>query len=435
MRTKRSESGQVIFLLLIGMVSLLAFAGLAIDGGRVFSERRTIQNIADTASFTGALRIGQELGAISSAVLDNAKAAAYDRAADNGYPQTGDPDVTVNVTIDTVTEAPYYLVIVDITSKVDPTFIQIVYSGELNTAARAVARVLPKTNVGYGNAMMSLSTECEAIEFSGNSDINVTGSGIYSNSDSACSCGVVSTGNGSAHVEQEITTPAGGPVADGDPTCDTGSGDHTAGDHVYGASPLPILEVPPVDCSLPMPYITVTENPPGSRNYDITPGRWSGANLNNGTRTYNFLPGLYCLSGNLTMNGSTVNGDGVLFYMESGWFIISGGTVNLTAPSGGFEDKSGQDWDGMLVYIAEGNSRTFEVSGNAEVEMVGTIYAPSPSHPTSDPKCYLNGGGDTWSLNLQLICYKIELRGDGTLDINYDGSNHYKPPVEIDLVE
>ncbi|HDQ73886.1 MAG TPA: hypothetical protein ENN19_17585 [Chloroflexi bacterium] len=50
---KRSEEGQVLVLLVFGIIALLAVAGLAIDGGTVFLQRRRMQNSADASALAG----------------------------------------------------------------------------------------------------------------------------------------------------------------------------------------------------------------------------------------------------------------------------------------------------------------------------------------------------------------------------------------------
>ena len=49
----RPEEGQVLVLLVLGMIGLLAFTALAIDGGMILVERRSAQNAADASSLTG----------------------------------------------------------------------------------------------------------------------------------------------------------------------------------------------------------------------------------------------------------------------------------------------------------------------------------------------------------------------------------------------
>lgn len=45
-----SEKGQALILITLGIIALIGFTALAIDGGRAFEERRHAQNAADTAA-------------------------------------------------------------------------------------------------------------------------------------------------------------------------------------------------------------------------------------------------------------------------------------------------------------------------------------------------------------------------------------------------
>lgn len=53
MKSMREESGQSLVLIAFGMIALLVVAGLAIDGGMVFLERRRMQNAADASALAG----------------------------------------------------------------------------------------------------------------------------------------------------------------------------------------------------------------------------------------------------------------------------------------------------------------------------------------------------------------------------------------------
>ena len=50
---KRDEQGVTIVLVAISLVALLTMTGLAIDGGRLYSDRRQVQNAADSAALAG----------------------------------------------------------------------------------------------------------------------------------------------------------------------------------------------------------------------------------------------------------------------------------------------------------------------------------------------------------------------------------------------
>ncbi len=74
---KAQQSGQAILWVVVMLPLFLSVVGLAMDGGVVFSARRELQNVADSAARAGAMQIDQ--GAYressgSTVVLDQASA-------------------------------------------------------------------------------------------------------------------------------------------------------------------------------------------------------------------------------------------------------------------------------------------------------------------------------------------------------------------------
>ena len=51
---QKSEKGQALAFIVVGFIVILGFVGLAIDGGRVYSDRRHAQNSSDASSLAGA---------------------------------------------------------------------------------------------------------------------------------------------------------------------------------------------------------------------------------------------------------------------------------------------------------------------------------------------------------------------------------------------
>ena len=418
MNSKKTESGQVLFLLVIGIVSLIGFTALAIDGGRLYSERRNAQGVSDTSAFTGALYIGRSSGIIDGTVIADARLAALERAKDNGY-DNADPDVIVEVTV--VPDGYYYLVTVKITSEIDPTFVQLVYSGPLKVEAKSVARVLPLDDLGFGQALFSLNdSACKAMKFSGSSDIDINGSGILSNSD-CCPSAISFEGDSNTDIEDDVS--AAGCVYTG------GSAAYSASSTNTGVPPVPPFNMPVPDCT-GMNWGTSIYNG-GTDTITFFPGKYDGLSFNKPARTYNFEPGLYCIVDipGFTIRNGNVNGDRVMFYVTIGRFKITGGVVDLRAAhDSSITDMSGEVWNGMLVYMDPGNPNDVVINGNSGSYFQGTIYAPSA-------ECQLNGNGITESIDLSLICDTIDIQGDAGLLINFNEANHYQPPTSLDLVE
>ncbi|PKN92373.1 MAG: hypothetical protein CVU44_14640 [Chloroflexi bacterium HGW-Chloroflexi-6] len=91
----------------------------------------------------------------------------------------------------------------------------------------------------------------------------------------------------------------------------------------------------------------------------------------------NLDPGLYCITGDVTMNaGDVVTGDDVTLYFLDGKVTINGGaTVNLSAPS---RDDASPALKNILFYVpgAAGKGQAVKINGNSDSYFTGTIYAP-----------------------------------------------------------
>lgn len=60
-RSLTDDSGQVAPMALVFMLGILAVAGLVIDGGVLFSSRRSLQSLADGAARAGAMSIDEQV--------------------------------------------------------------------------------------------------------------------------------------------------------------------------------------------------------------------------------------------------------------------------------------------------------------------------------------------------------------------------------------
>lgn len=402
---KRTETGQVLVLLTVGIITLLGFTALAIDGGRLYSERRTVQGVSDTASLTGALYIAQQLEeGVDASDLLNAEAAAYQRAANNGYDST----VTdVNIWNDT----SFYYVQTTIHTSIPPTIVQLVYDGPLNVAATSQARV-PINNVfGLGQALVSLGKgDCPhpGINFAGAADFIVHNTGIYSNSN--CDPSIDFDGGADADIDGFIS--AVGTVTD-------------AGD----VESLGIVSATPVDFKLTtepycddLPSLTATGN-------SLAPGRYPNGITVNGNASVTLAPGLYCLGNDLRVTNGVLTGEGVTIYMVNGGVTINGGDHVLTAPSGDqWQDGAEKYWNGMLFFFANSNNSDLSIAGNAASTFTGTIY-------NYNGDCSLSGTESAVAFHTQVVCDQVSVSGTGYLDITYNPDEQFLPPTTIDLVE
>lgn len=118
----------------------------------------------------------------------------------------------------------------------------------------------------------------------------------------------------------------------------------------------------------------------------------------------------YLKQGSFDVNGNqNISAAGVTFYLENGNFKWNGNSdINLSAPTEG-------PYKGLLVYLPEGNSSGITLNGNSDVNIVGTILAPS-----SEVK--LTGNSDLTSYHSQIICYTMNVQGnfEGMIDFKDD---------------
>jgi Flp pilus assembly protein TadG len=86
-RRMHDEHGAALVLLALSITALVAVAGLALDGGRVYGERREMQNAADTAAMAGTRQLDQFLTG-KTADASTIATAAKDTAEKNGADRT-----------------------------------------------------------------------------------------------------------------------------------------------------------------------------------------------------------------------------------------------------------------------------------------------------------------------------------------------------------
>jgi len=437
MQNTNSEKGQALILIAFGIVALIAFTALSVDGGRVFSDRRNAQNAADTSALAAALAYMRD---------ENYQTKGLERAESNGY--ANDADSTVVVQFCNVAGAncqglpnnadPSQYVQVKITSDVPMTFARVIGRAMVTNNVEAIAKVVkPKVSAWFdGKALISTMTGCggggtaNPFTAGGNGTTVVNNSGIFVNS----SCIPAFYDNGTSNI---VTTDEGVCVVGG-----IQSG-------VNGVNP------PPVGGCGTQVDITQFEQPdpssycsnPGtivskSGYYEATPGYFNRTGNNtfpdvSPAGILKLTKGVYCLENGMKVNAgwtltTDLNGngnhdadtEGVIFYVPDGDVTLNGGaTFNVHAATSGFPGLNK-----YLFIIPLGNDADVSISGNSGSEFVGTIYAPASS-------CTVEGSGGTIGLDAQLICANNTITGSGTIDITYTPENNAvaktKPTIEL----
>lgn len=443
--TNLSERGQVLIIMVLGFVVLLGFTALAIDGGMLYSDRRYAQNASDASSLAGggAAALSLENNNINyenwedckndkiSTVLAAAEFAAVSRAGDNGF--------SIDYILDDYHGVKAvcgednnsfwtdkYIDVTTLISSTTPTsFAHFVFNGPLQNRVEAITRIRPPSPVANGNAIVALRTDCPnsstgGVHFDGNSEVTVTGGGIYSN---AC-------------------LEAGGTIS---VTVVGGSGITCSGDNCYTANGSPTVNPPPQEGAVPLPsrmfqVLDLEEDCKmvpliGGHNGGgtIVPGQYTNIRLTSAVAVLKMNPGLYCLSGEFKVTGGIITGTEVTIYIRKngGDFATSGSAqINLTAPDGG---NCGDPCDdhyaipGLLIYMAEGNTGEVSLLGNSDSFYLGLVYAPSGTIEAG------GGSSEMSEINAQLVADTVFVHGTTEVFVNFDDEVNFKIPALLEL--
>ncbi len=411
MKHKRpQERGQILVLFVFALVVLLGFTALAIDVGMLFSDRRQAQAAADSAATEGALLLAQNKN------VDEVKAAAFAKAAQNGYDNNGTSNWVEVV-------YPYnndnQLLQVKIKTVTKTNFIQLFSKGIAENQVEAVARLKAAGPALAGYALYVMDNDCSegGIGFKGggnaNPSVDIEDGGAFSRS--------CLNGNNNSHNFIR---------ADGAISCLDSGGAYPCGT-VGGFSPAAtvIKSDPLMDFKITLPDCS---------NRTIAPARTaSGDTLEPGYYTdvgsaTKLKPGLYCINGaSFPKTLTTIAGNGysegvTIIFMEDGASFKYTGNAqwNIKAAKQNAYNNAPNVIPGLL--IGSEVEYSIEFTGNAEASFWGTVYSP---------KAHFNMGGtaDAETVSSQFIVNDYNAHGTNTLQMKYDDSWFYTTPPQYSL--
>ena len=424
---QQKERGQAIVLMILTIIGLLGFAAVALDGGNIYTEQRRAQAAADNAVIAAAF---QRMSNVSDP--NTLRQAALTSALQNGYNNdAADNWVEFNTP---PTRAPYagqnnYFEIV-ITREVPTVLAHFVYRGPWQVTVHAVAKaVLTDNPIPYsGQAIMSVSpSTCQALWFHGTGNLDVSGAGIFSNSECAgtgpSSSAGVANGHGSVNIIDGNFGVAGTNIYQG------GSSQITSNLNPVTAENQPALPGP---TDLPVPTdeeCGPNRTVPGGNSKTLDPGTYASTFGVGSNDTVYLRQGIYCFGGGwdkiqgdlsteLNDNGVQDANEGVLLYFYSSneplIDITAQAAIVLWALDSG-------TWKGMLMYAPEACGDV-EINGGGDSKVTGTIYTPC-----SDVQ--INGNSGTFALESQIIANTVDIAGTGGVDIIYDPDVLYSQPI------
>ncbi|MBI4732265.1 MAG: hypothetical protein HY781_09115 [Chloroflexi bacterium] len=388
----KSESGQAIVLIVLGMIALIAIVALAIDGGSTFSDRRHAQNAADTAALAAALaRVSEQ----------SWQSIGLDRAASNGYTNDGIKS-TVTVVIPPGAGCggslgPYtgntdYVQVI-INSNVDMFFAQIIGITQTHNCVEAIARARlgAYTPLFYGSAIAATACHGEGtVTAWGNASVTTIDGGVFSNSDDPEAMKILKNENLQVDPDFGVSAVGGIDAPDDYPFTQV-----TGAEQI--SCPLPDDMLPEYGCDF---------------EYDDFPPEG----------VTELESGVYCISGEFTK--ADLTGVGVTFVMLNEGIQWSGNAeMHFSAPEEG-------PTKGLLMYLPPTNSNEIRLNGTFELDISGTIFAPAAD-------IVLLGSYEGVAMFSQWIGYTVDMSGADDMFIHYDQglSWEYPDPAKIELTK
>jgi hypothetical protein len=453
MTPRTHERGQALILIALAAVGLFAFSALAIDGSRVFSDRRQAQNAADTAALAAAL------SRIRADPPETADAAGRDaglaRAASNGFDNTNgvvevhicsEPDLNPPCIGMPAGANPEEYVQIVIRSATKTTFARVIGRDEIKFIVSAIARAEPGGlgPVGGGAALSAMSPhDDKAVYGHGNFSLDIMNSGVFDNSDHGCA--FTTSGSAGDYTVDTAFNVVGGHCKNGFPNL---NGPFQQAMQIPYPPRVDVL-IPDISCTGDSVYDTV--------NRTYSPGYHHNLNIPNGTVT--FAPGNHCFDGGVTVNGNTnviafnanflitsgefrINANGsficnnLLVHINGGsgfningnsnnkcdgvTFIASTGNVSWNGnPTIDFKAPTWGPYKGLLIYLPYGNSTALAINGNSQQKLSGSIIAVSSPITVS-------GNSGTFALTSEIIGYTVNLAGNGNILIDYNPDDMFQ---------
>jgi hypothetical protein len=464
-----SEKGQVLVILTVGIVALLAFAAIAIDGGMFYVDRRHDQNVADDSSMAGAGAAGKALSdnnvyfinfncvddnkdgilddANMQAVVDAAAAEAVYRAGQNNFTslpvfysesalEASEHGVWVECVDNGTGLGDQYLAVhVMISNDVQSSFAQLFFGGTLRNTVEAVSITEAATGLGTGKAIVALEGEdCKngGLEIGGSTPISdpkirIIDSGAHSNSCLTCEGSAVTIDSDAVitYNFSDVDTKCKEDSILGEPLA-------TPGDKI------PIYDID-VNCGS-----DAYQNDPKIGNKDdvtLFPGNYKAITQTGGSLT--FKPGLYCIQGVFSVNGGSVvvegdpdDDDGITIYSASGNITINGsGAVNLRAPRSDPKYTTPASLSyarptipGLLIYsdLNVKNPPPIKLNGTEDAIFRGTVYYPYGS-------ITISGDSSNTQWLVEVLANEVIITGNSSVNITYDARNGHQGFATLSL--
>jgi hypothetical protein len=401
----------------LSMPVLIGVTALGLDAGVLYVQRRQAQTAAEAAALAGAWTIK------NGGTFSAAQTAAVAAGSQNG----------ITVSAAQVTQPQTGYIAVSATSTKPKLFSALWGAGNMSATASATARAA-NTSSGSSSSGAPYSTysillldktAASGLYVVGSASLTATGGGIQVNSNAAA---VPYTSSAFYLTQGTVTAPSitvvgttwvqpyGGGVVS--PTPSAGS---VVMDPLANASPP--ISAPSLSAAQALG--TYTNYSTGNGNtYTMNPGYYSGG-VNIGASTVTMKSGTYYLAGGnfYVANNATVTGTGVTIYLSptaitnnatypesnAAVSVQSASSVTLSAPASG-------TYAGLLFYVDPANSAAVQFGNNPQLNLTGTLYAPSSQVDVT------GFGGQTVTVGTQIIADTMRVENNAKVNTPYSSS-------------
>jgi len=390
--------------------ALLATAALAIDWGLVYLARHQLQNFVDAAALVGAQELPNAPQAKQAAAENYARNFGENHYIPPPMPQQtscppSDPDLQPTTTCYQIGDdlvhitTPYqrvgdpspnpHLINVKACRVVSLFFAHLLGVHQIRVCAKATA-VGSRPAIARGLVVLDPSGG-NALWLQGNARLQILDGSVIINS--SANNALFLQGNASL-IAQQIAIVGNYRL----------QGNASVTPIPLTGQPLvsdPLSNLPPPSTSGLPEFSGRTIG--GNDTAVLQPGIYTGPIRVEGNANVTLQPGIYILRGGLLVSGnSRVRGDGVLLYNENGQIEVQGnGELRLSAPTSG-------TYQGITIFQSRSNTRPLWFSGNANLRISGTIYAPKGS-------VHFEGNADLQ--DSMVIAWRVELQGNPQVTI------------------
>jgi Flp pilus assembly protein TadG len=391
------DSGVSALVVGLSMSAMMGFAGMAVDAGVWYADKRSAQGAADAAAFSAATDV--YAGDTVSGGRSNAQAVAGQHGFTNG---SNGVTVTVNSPPASGPNTSNTSAVEVIVSKNEHLFFSSLFRSSTSVGARAVA-VSGSTGGGYCVEALNPSTSnsVTAAALQGNMTLNMTTCGIQVNAGGSSAMSL--TGN--ATLNADHVSVVGGISKSGGAKINITSGGSSTTGAAAGADPY-------ANVVMPTPAASCKSYSGG----DMTEGTYCGLTIQGAVH---MAPGTYFVKGgSFKVNaGANLTGSGVTIVLtedSSGSYattsINGNATITLSAPTSGATAG--------LVFMQDRNapsSGTDTFNGGAAMAITGALYFPTQTVQYA-------GNSNGASTCTEIIAYDLKFTGDSNLNNNCAGT-------------